>query len=198
MTQLHRARSGHLLRTWRRHHRAAGSRQCRRHPDHGIVDGGEPSGRLSVGHGGAREDGAKIIHVDPRFTRTSAMADIWVPLRAGTRHPLPRRADQLRHRQQQYFHDYVLHYTNASVPLRDDFKDTEDLDGVFSGWDPEQKKYEPDSWMYQDEPHRDAVQSPPELPTAPAATASAAAKPATRIIQIRPDAPSIRAAYFSC
>ncbi len=32
----------------------------------------------------ARERGATIIHVDPRFTRTSAMADIWVPLRAGT------------------------------------------------------------------------------------------------------------------
>jgi formate dehydrogenase major subunit len=32
----------------------------------------------------ARERGAKIIHVDPRFTRTSAMADIWVPLRAGS------------------------------------------------------------------------------------------------------------------
>ena len=32
----------------------------------------------------ARECGAKIIHVDPRFTRTSAMADIWVPLRAGS------------------------------------------------------------------------------------------------------------------
>jgi len=32
----------------------------------------------------ARERGAKVIHVDPRFNRTSAMADIWVPLRAGS------------------------------------------------------------------------------------------------------------------
>jgi formate dehydrogenase major subunit len=31
----------------------------------------------------ARERGATIIHVDPRYTHTSAMADIWVPLRAG-------------------------------------------------------------------------------------------------------------------
>ena len=44
----------------------------------------------------ARERGAKIIHVDPRFTRTSAMADIWVPLRAGTDITLPRRPDPLR------------------------------------------------------------------------------------------------------
>ena len=54
MTQLHRARSGHLVWTRRRHHGANGSRQCRRDPDHGIVDGGEPSGRLSVGDGSAR------------------------------------------------------------------------------------------------------------------------------------------------
>ena len=32
----------------------------------------------------AREKGAKVIHVDPRFTRTSAMSDIWVPLRPGS------------------------------------------------------------------------------------------------------------------
>ena len=32
----------------------------------------------------ARERGAKVIHVDPRFTRTSAMADLHVPIRAGT------------------------------------------------------------------------------------------------------------------
>ena len=46
----------------------------------------------------ARERGATIIHVDPRFTRTSAMADMWVPLRAGTRHRVPRRDGELRAR----------------------------------------------------------------------------------------------------
>ena len=40
----------------------------------------------------AKENGATIIHVDPRFSRTSALADIWVPIRAGTRHRLSRRA----------------------------------------------------------------------------------------------------------
>jgi formate dehydrogenase major subunit len=97
----------------------------------------------------ARERGAKIIHVDPRFTRTSAMADIWVPLRAGSdiiflgaliRYVLENNKD---------FREYVVHYTNAATILRDDFKDTEDLNGFFSGWDPGAKKYDPETWLYK-------------------------------------------------
>ncbi len=97
----------------------------------------------------ARERGAKIIHVDPRFTRTSAMADVWVPLRAGSdiiflgalvNYVLANNKD---------FREYVVNYTNASTLLRHDFKDTEDLDGLFSGWDAEKKKYDPESWLYR-------------------------------------------------
>jgi formate dehydrogenase major subunit len=97
----------------------------------------------------AREkNNAKIIHVDPRFTRTSAMADIWVPLRAGTdivflgamvNHVLQNERD---------FREYIVHYTNAATILRDDFKDTEDLGGVFSGWNEAEHKYDPTSWQY--------------------------------------------------
>src|SRR5512134_4171952 len=80
----------------------------------------------------ARERGATIIHVDPRFTRTSAMADIWVPLRAGSdivflgamvNHVLTNGLE---------FRDYVVAYTNAAMILRTDLRDTEDLDGLFS------------------------------------------------------------------
>jgi len=46
------------------------------------------------------------------------------------------------------FREYVEEYTNARAIVRDDFKDTEDLDGLFSGWDPEQRKYETESWGY--------------------------------------------------
>ena len=100
----------------------------------------------------AREKGAKVIHVDPRFTRTSAMADIWVPLRAGTdiiflgaliRYVLENNRD---------FREYVVNYTNAPTIIREDFRDTEDLDGLFSGWDSEKQKYEPESWLYQGAP----------------------------------------------
>ena len=100
----------------------------------------------------AREKGAKIIHVDPRFTRTSAMADIWVPLRAGTdiiflgaliRHVLENNRE---------FRDYVVNYTNAPMILREDLRDTEDLDGFFSGWNAEKKQYDPESWLYEGSP----------------------------------------------
>jgi len=49
----------------------------------------------------------------------------------------------------------VVHYTNAATLLREDFRDTEDLDGFFSGWDAEQKKYNPESWLYEGAPVKD-------------------------------------------
>jgi len=100
----------------------------------------------------AKNRGATIIHVDPRFTRTSAVADIHVPLRAGSdiaflgalvNHVLQNELD---------FREYVVAYTNASAILREDFRDTEDLDGVFSGYDPESRHYDTHSWMYDGEP----------------------------------------------
>jgi len=97
----------------------------------------------------AREKGAKIIHVDPRFTRTSAMADVWVPLRAGSDIIFLGALISYVLENGKEFLDYVLHYTNAPTILRDDFRDTEDLDGFFSGWDSDQKKYDPTSWLYQ-------------------------------------------------
>lgn len=100
----------------------------------------------------AREKGAKIIHVDPRFTRTSAMADMWVPLRAGSDIVLLGALIRFVLENNLDFREYVLHYTNASVILRDDFKDTEDLDGLFSGWDAEKKEYKTETWSYKDSP----------------------------------------------
>jgi len=102
----------------------------------------------------ARERGAKIIHVDPRFTRTSAMADIWVPLRAGSDIVLLGALIRYVLENNKDFREYVVHYTNAPAVLRDDFKDTEDLDGFFSGWDAEKKKYKPDTWLYKGAPKK--------------------------------------------
>ena len=99
----------------------------------------------------AKRRGATVIHVDPRFTRTSAVADLHVPIRAGTdiaflggliHHVLETGA---------YFEDYVRAYTNAPMILRDDFCDTEDLDGLFSGFDPEAGTYDVRSWEYKDD-----------------------------------------------
>jgi formate dehydrogenase major subunit len=97
----------------------------------------------------AREKGAKVIHVDPRFTRTSAMSDIWVPLRPGSDIIFLGALINYVLSNDRIFREYVAHYTNATTILREDFKDTEDLGGFFSGWDAEKKKYSPETWLYE-------------------------------------------------
>jgi len=81
----------------------------------------------------AKLKGARIIHVDPRFTRTSAMADIYAPIRAGTDIAFLGGLINYVIQNDKYFKDYVVNYTNAATIIGDDFKDTEDLEGVFSG-----------------------------------------------------------------
>ncbi len=96
----------------------------------------------------AKRRGATIIHVDPRFTRTSAVADLHVPIRAGSdiaflgglvNHVLSNDLD---------FREYVVPYTNAAAIIDERFLDTEDLDGFFSGFDTERGHYDPESWQY--------------------------------------------------
>ena len=115
----------------------------------------------------AREkNGAKIIHVDPRFTRTSAMADYWLPLRAGSDLIFLGALIHYVLKNDRWFRDYVVSYTNAAVLVRDDFRDTEELDGVFSA---------PETWLYpgsesgsRDTGHRGEGQGTPQTPGNPA------------------------------
>lgn len=97
----------------------------------------------------AKRRGAVVIHVDPRFSRTSAMADHWVPLRAGS--DIVFLGGLIRYvlENGKEFRDYVVPYTNAATILREDFQDTEDLGGIFSGWDEEARKYSPETWLYR-------------------------------------------------
>src|SRR5688500_3158730 len=97
----------------------------------------------------AKRRGAKVIHVDPRFTRTSAMADLHVPLRAGS--DIAFLGAFINHviSNERYLRDYVVHYTNAATLIDEGFRDTEDLDGLFSGWDREEGKYDPATWQYR-------------------------------------------------
>ena len=97
----------------------------------------------------AKERGAKLIHVDPRFTRTSAMADLHVPLRAGSDIAFLGGIVNYILEHGREFRDYVVPYTNAAVIINEDFADTEDLDGMFSGWDAEAGAYDPASWQYE-------------------------------------------------
>jgi formate dehydrogenase major subunit len=104
----------------------------------------------------AREKGAKVIHVDPRYSRTSAMADYWLPLRPGSDIIFLGALINYVLTHEKYFREYVVHYTNASTLLREDFRDTEDLGGVFSGWDQEEKQYDPRTWLYEGSPYKES------------------------------------------
>src|SRR5699024_9464955 len=49
-----------------------------------------------------------------------------------------------------HFHDYVVAYTNAATLVSEDFQDTEDTGGLFSGFDPETGQYDPTTWAYDE------------------------------------------------
>jgi formate dehydrogenase major subunit len=98
----------------------------------------------------AKMNGAKLIHVDPRFTRTSAMADIHAPIRAGSDIAflgglITYVINSRRWNTDPFFKNYTVNYTNLATIVSPDFKDTEDLDGVFSGL---VEYKEPDFWPY--------------------------------------------------
>lgn len=97
----------------------------------------------------AKARGARIIHVDPRFTRTSAMAHKHVPIRGGTDIILLGAIINHVLQNDLYFEEYVKAFTNADVLIHEDFKDTEDLDGLFSGYDPKTGSYDRTTWQPQ-------------------------------------------------
>jgi formate dehydrogenase major subunit len=117
----------------------------------------------------AKKRGAKVIHVDPRFTRTSALADLHVPIRAGADIAFVGGLINYVLTTGKFFREYVINYTNAATVLTGDFADTEDLDGVFSGLDREYRLYDMETWRYQGEEVRPAVgqRSPEETRARP-------------------------------
>jgi formate dehydrogenase major subunit len=107
----------------------------------------------------AKERGATIIHVDPRFSRTSAMADLWAPIRSGS--DIVFLGGLIRHILEtgQYFREYVAHYTNASFLLDEGFVDPNDNGGFFSGWHEKEGYYDHKTWGFENgqdgKPRRD-------------------------------------------
>jgi formate dehydrogenase major subunit len=89
--------------------------------------------------------GAKIIHVDPRFTRTSAIADIWAPIRAGTDITFFGGLINYVLENELYHEEYVKLHTNASFIVSEEF---EFNDGLFSGYDEAARIYSPATWDY--------------------------------------------------
>jgi formate dehydrogenase major subunit len=117
-----------------------------------------------------------VIHADPRFTRTSAMANIYAPVRAGSdivflgaliRHTLEKldailaRPAEQRSERERFFHDYLVHYTNAAALVTAEFQDTEEGNGVFSGFDRRRRRYDVSKWRYDTEPRQTTANNPP-------------------------------------
>jgi formate dehydrogenase major subunit len=99
----------------------------------------------------ARERGAKIIHVDPHFSRTSAAADLHLQIRAGT--DIAFLGGLIRHiiETESYFREYVVNYTNASTLICEEYSGPEENGGYFAGWDPETGIYDQSKWRYEGE-----------------------------------------------
>ncbi len=109
----------------------------------------------------AKERGAKLISVDPRFTRTSSKADIYAPIRSGTdiafiggmiKYVL----DDIARSPGNYNMTYITEYTNAAYIIDPAFKGPAELEGLFSGYagslnetDGGKRKYDKSSWQYQ-------------------------------------------------
>ena len=97
----------------------------------------------------AKDNGAVLMHVDPKFSRTSARCDFHVPLRSGT--DIAFLGGMVKHilEKELYFKDYVFNYTNAAFVVGKDYAFTE---GVFSGYDPKTRKYDQSKWAFEKGP----------------------------------------------
>jgi formate dehydrogenase major subunit len=104
----------------------------------------------------AKERGAKVIHVDPRFTRTSAMADLHVSIRPGSDIAFLGGLVNYILEHDAWFEEYVQHYTNGPVMIDREFRDAEDAAGFFSGWNENDGAYDTGSWSYDGTSPEDA------------------------------------------
>src|SRR5437879_5466582 len=89
---------------------------------------------------------AKLIVVDPRFTRSAAVADYYAPIRAGTDIAFLGGVINYLLTNNKIQHEYVKAYTDAGFIVRTDYTFE---DGVFSGYDETKRKYDKSTWMYE-------------------------------------------------
>ncbi|GAA4909266.1 formate dehydrogenase [Streptomonospora salina] len=97
----------------------------------------------------AKARGAAVIHVDPHYSRTSALADLHVPIRAGTDIAFLGGIINRVLSEGTYFAEYLHAFTNAATIVNEDFRDTEDLDGLFSGFHADGPDYDAGTWRYE-------------------------------------------------
>ena len=115
-----------------------------------IVMGGNAAEAHPVGFRWAMEakihNNAKLIVIDPRFTRTASVADFYTPIRSGTDIAFLSGVLLYLMTNNKFNREYVEAYTNASLLVREDFAFE---DGLFSGYDAENRKYDKTTRNYQ-------------------------------------------------
>jgi formate dehydrogenase major subunit len=116
-----------------------------------LIMGGNPAENHPCGFKWAieakRNRNAKMIVVDPRFTRTASVADLFCQLRVGTDIAFLGGLINYAIENNRFARDYLVNYTNAAFIVRGDFKLPEE-EGVFSGFDSQKQTYEKSSWNY--------------------------------------------------
>jgi formate dehydrogenase major subunit len=116
-----------------------------------LVMGGNPAENHPCGFKWAieakRNRNAKLIVVDPRYTRTASVSDLFLQIRAGSDIAFLGGLIHYAIEKNRIHKDYVVNYTNAGFIVRDDFKLPED-DGLFSGFDPQTLSYDRTTWNY--------------------------------------------------
>ncbi len=117
-----------------------------------LIMGGNPAENHPCGFKWAveakRNRNAKMIVVDPRFTRTASQADLFCQIRAGTDIAFLGGLINYAIQNNRIAHDYLVNYTNAAFIIKDGFKLPED--GLFSGFDEDTKTYDKSTWNYQE------------------------------------------------
>jgi formate dehydrogenase major subunit len=117
-----------------------------------LIMGGNPAENHPCGFKWAieakRTRSAKLISVDPRFTRTSAVADLFCQIRAGTDIAFLGGVINYAIENNRIAKEYLVNYTNAAFVVKSDFKLPADTDGVFSGFDAEKHSYDRATWNY--------------------------------------------------
>ena len=95
----------------------------------------------------AQRRGGKVIHVDPRFTRTSALADIHAHMRSGSDIAFLGGLINYVLVHDLWWREYAMAYTNIAMIVDEGYEDPETLDGVFSGFNTDAKSYTQDTWQ---------------------------------------------------
>jgi formate dehydrogenase major subunit len=133
-----------------------------------LIMGGNPAENHPCGFKWAieakRNRNAKIISVDPRFTRTSSVADLFCQIRAGSDIAFLGGVINYAIENNRIAKDYIVNYTNAAFVVKNDFKLPGDTDGVFSGFDAGKHTYDRASWNYAGAGSAASAGAAPSLP----------------------------------